>query len=107
MQRSSSLFPTQAMKKRACIVAGSALMLGLGLAPAQAVGEGPNNNQNGTTNTSILHTYDSMVAELKTQDAKQAALDLEVIGQSVKGRDLYLAKYISDPSNPTILFLTQ
>lgn len=48
-----------------------------------------------------------MVAELKTQDAKQSALDLEVIGQSVKGRDLYLVKYISDPSNPTILFLTQ
>ena len=34
-------------------------------------------------------------------------LELEVIGQSVKGRDLYLAKYITDPDNPTILYLTQ
>ena len=32
---------------------------------------------------------------------------LEVIGQSIKGRDLYLAKYISDPANPTILYMTQ
>lgn len=75
--------------------------------PAFAVGEGPNYNGNETINTSILHTYDEMVAELKKQDAKQPAMELEVIGQSVKGRDLYLAKYISDPSNPTILYLTQ
>ena len=34
-------------------------------------------------------------------------MDLEVIGQTVKGRDIYLAKYISNPNNPTILFLTQ
>lgn len=107
MPARSSLFPAKTMKKGACILAGSALLLGLGLAPAQAVGEGPNSNPNGTTNTSILHTYDSMVAELKTQEAKQSAMDLEVIGQSVKGRDLYLAKYLSDPGNPTILFLTQ
>ena len=76
-------------------------------APTFGVGEGPNYNGNETTNTSILRTYDELADFLKTQDAKQDAMELEVIGQSVKGRDLFLAKYISDPANPTILFLTQ
>ena len=34
-------------------------------------------------------------------------MTLEVIGETVKGRDIYIAKYISNPKNPTILFLTQ
>lgn len=74
---------------------------------AFAVGEGPGYGGNETINTSILHTYDELVAELKKQAAKQSNLELEVIGQSVKGRDIYLAKYMSNPANPTILFLTQ
>ncbi|TDL31262.1 carboxypeptidase [Jeotgalibacillus sp. S-D1] len=74
---------------------------------AQAVGNGPGYGGNETINTSILHTYEEMVSYLKTQEAKQKDLELEVIGQSVKGRDLYLAKYIKNPDNPTILFLTQ
>lgn len=103
-----SLFssPTN-LTKTSCILAGSALVLGLGVAPSYAVGNGPGYNGNETINTSILHTHESMVAELKKQDAKQSAMELEVIGQSVKGRDLYLAKYVSDPTNPTIMFLTQ
>ncbi|RJT80178.1 carboxypeptidase [Arthrobacter cheniae] len=76
-------------------------------APAVAVGEGPNYGGNETINTSILRTYDEMVTELQKQDARQPAMELEVIGQSVKGRDLYLAKYITNPDNPTILYLTQ
>ncbi|MHA7262820.1 M14 family zinc carboxypeptidase [Arthrobacter sp. TMN-37] len=76
-------------------------------APAYAVGEGPGYGGHETVNTSILRSYDEVVAELKDQDARQPALELEVIGQSVKGRDLYLAKYISNPDNPTILYLTQ
>lgn len=72
-----------------------------------AVGEGPNYNGNESIQTSILHTHESMVKYLKTLEAKQDALELEVIGQTVKGRDIYLAKYISNPENPTILFLTQ
>lgn len=75
--------------------------------PAGAVGEGPDYRGNETVRTSILHTYDEMVEFLQTQDAKQDALELEVIGQTVKGRDIHLAKYISNPDNPTILFLTQ
>ncbi|WP_341393681.1 M14 family zinc carboxypeptidase [Arthrobacter sp. G119Y2] len=83
------------------------LATGTAAAPAYAVGEGPNYGGNETINTSILRTYDEVVAELQKQDARQAALELEVIGQSVKGRDLYLAKYITNPDNPTILYLTQ
>lgn len=75
--------------------------------PTFAVGNGPNYNGNESVQTSILHTHEELVDFLKVQDAKQEALQLEVIGQSVKGRDIYLAKYISNPENPTILFLTQ
>lgn len=72
-----------------------------------AVGNGPDYGGNETINTSILTTYEEMVSFLKKQEAKQKDMELEVIGQSVKGRDLYLVKYISNPNNPTILFLTQ
>src|SRR5690606_32736503 len=62
---------------------------------AEAVGNGPGYGGNETINTSILHTYDEMVSYLKTQEAKQKNMELEVIGQSVKGRDLYLVKYMT------------
>ncbi len=107
MKNISNQFPARMLKKGSCIVAGSALFLGLGLVPANAVGNGPDYTGNETINTSILHTHESMAAELEKQDAKQTAMELEVIGQSVKGRDLFLAKYLSDPANPTIMFLTQ
>lgn len=90
--------------------AAAALLGGIAAvtAPAAlAVGEGPSCCTNGTVNTSILHTYDSMVAELRTQAATQPRMQLEVIGQTIKGRDIHLVKYLSDPSNPTILYLTQ
>lgn len=96
--------------RRGIVAVGSSIALllaGAAASPAHAVGKGPNYNGHETINTSILHTHDEMVAELTKQDAKQKALELEVIGQSVKGRDLYLAKYISNPDNPTILYLTQ
>ncbi|WP_026582323.1 M14 family zinc carboxypeptidase [Bacillus sp. J33] len=98
------------LKKKVLSVSLSGLMaLGAVTAvgmPAGAVGNGPSTG-NGSIQTSILHTYDSLVDYLKTQDAKQEAMELEVIGQTVKGRDIYMAKYISNPENPTILFLTQ
>lgn len=96
------------MKKTLAAAAlAGALTISSVAGPAVAVGEGPHYNGNETINTSILRTYDELASYLKTQDAKQEAMELEVIGQSVKGRDLYLAKYISNPDNPTILFLTQ
>ena len=99
------------MKKKVLALSLSGLMAigGFASAPisAGAVGEGPNYGGNESIQTSILHTYNDLVDFLKTQDAKQDAMKLEVIGQTVKGRDIYLAKYISNPSNPTILYLTQ
>ncbi|WP_104116574.1 M14 family zinc carboxypeptidase [Arthrobacter sp. B1805] len=98
---------TRRSRTIAALSLAALLASGTAAAPAIAVGEGPNYGGNETINTSILHTYDEMVAELQKQDARQQAMELEVIGQSVKGRDLYLAKYITDPDNPTILYLTQ
>ncbi len=98
------------IKKKVLAISLSGLMAFGGITavglPASAVGNGPSAG-NGSIQTSILHTYDSMVSYLKTQDAKQAAMELEIIGKTVKGRDIYMAKYVSNPANPTILFLTQ
>jgi uncharacterized protein len=80
---------------------------GLMITPTFAAGNGPDVNGNETVQTAMLNTYDEMAAFLKKEDAKQPHMELEVIGQSVKGRDLFLAKYISNPDNPTVLFLTQ
>ncbi|WAJ33397.1 M14 family zinc carboxypeptidase [Arthrobacter sp. FX8] len=93
------------------LAAAGALSLAVvaaGPAPlAGAVGEGPSYDGNGQITTSKLATYDQMVSFLKDQDARQPAMELEVIGQTVKGRDIHLVKYISDPAKPTILYLTQ
>ncbi|MEE2522609.1 M14 family zinc carboxypeptidase [Pseudarthrobacter sp. J75] len=92
------------------LAATGALALAVVAAPlpaANAVGEGPNYDGNGQITTSKLATYDQMVSFLKDQDARQSAMELEVIGQTVKGRDIHLVKYISDPAKPTILYLTQ
>ncbi|MEC5425463.1 M14 family zinc carboxypeptidase [Virgibacillus sp. C22-A2] len=72
-----------------------------------AAGNGPNYGGNETVNTSILRTHDEMVNFLEKQEAKQNDMELEIIGQTVKGRDLHLVKYMKNPENPTILFLTQ
>ncbi|WP_028280155.1 M14 family zinc carboxypeptidase [Arthrobacter sp. H5] len=99
------------MKKQlaAAAMAGALAFTSVAVAApaALAVGEGPGYGGKETINTSILRTYDELADFLKTQDAKQPQMELEVIGQSVKGRDLFLAKYIQNPENPTILFLTQ
>lgn len=92
--------------RRLCTAALVAGLAATGAASATA-GNGPDYNGNETINTSILHTYEELAASLAKQDARQDALDVKVIGQSVKGRDLFLAEYVSDPANPTILFLTQ
>jgi len=76
-------------------------------ATAVAVGEGPDYGGNEVITTSILSTYDEVADFLRAQDAKQDAMELEVIGQTVKGRDIHLVKYVSDPANPTILYLAQ
>lgn len=94
-------------KTMICLAAAGALVLSAAPLQAGAVGNGPHYGGNETINTSILTTYSEMASFLKTQAAKQKDMELEVIGQSVKGRDLYVAKYMKNPENPTILFLTQ
>ncbi|SEI02495.1 Zinc carboxypeptidase [Halobacillus karajensis] len=73
----------------------------------QAAGNGPDYQGHETINTSILHTYSEMVDFLKTQEKKQSNMELEVIGETVKGRDIHLVKYMQNPANPTILYITQ
>ncbi|AEG45555.1 M14 family zinc carboxypeptidase [Isoptericola variabilis] len=90
----------------AALTLTGALVVG-GTATAGAVGEGPDYQGNEVITTSILSTYDEVVDFLHAQDAKQDAMELEVIGQTVKGRDIHLVKYVSDPENPTILYLAQ
>lgn len=75
--------------------------------PAGAVGEGPNYNGNESIQTSILNTHETMVEYLKEQDAKQEAMELEVIGQTVQKRDIYAVKYEKNKDKPYVLFLTQ
>ncbi|MDI3404652.1 M14 family zinc carboxypeptidase [Streptomyces cavernicola] len=105
--RRSSGFPRSARRTTAALT-GALLLTGtLFAGNAAAVGEGPDYQGNETVNTSILSTYDDVAGFLKDQDAKQDAMELEVIGQTVKGRDIHLAKYMSDPDNPTILYLAQ
>lgn len=102
MRRTLTTFRTLAVS--------GALVLAVTAAPAplaSAVGEGPSYDGNGQVTTSKLATYDEMVQFLKEQDARQPAMELEVIGQTVKGRDIHVAKYMSDPAKPTILYLTQ
>jgi murein tripeptide amidase MpaA len=74
-------------------------------APVSAAG--PDYNGNETIKNERLHSYEEMSNLLERLDAKSEALSIEVYGQSVKGRDLYLAKFGSDETNPTILYLTQ
>ncbi|MFM9371048.1 M14 family zinc carboxypeptidase [Streptomyces sp. Da 82-17] len=105
--RRFSGFPRSARTATAALT-GALLLTGtLFTGNAAAVGEGPDYQGNETVNTSILSTYDDVARFLKDQDARQDAMKLEVIGQTVKGRDIHLAKYVSDPDNPTILYLAQ
>ncbi|WP_406378336.1 M14 family zinc carboxypeptidase [Streptomyces sp. NBC_00873] len=105
--RRSSAFARSARTTTAALTGALLLTGALFNGTAAAVGEGPDYRGNETINTSILSTYDDVARFLKDQDAKQDAMKLEVIGQTVKGRDIHLVKYVSNPDNPTILYLAQ
>ncbi|MCA0172128.1 M14 family zinc carboxypeptidase [Bacillus sp. RAR_GA_16] len=75
--------------------------------PSFAQGNGPDVNGKETVQTAMLTTYEEMSNFLVKENQKQESMDLEVIGKTTKDRDIYLVKYITNPENPTILFLTQ
>ncbi|RHW42861.1 carboxypeptidase [Neobacillus notoginsengisoli] len=98
------------MKRKLLALSLSVAIASSGLIPAGqafAIGNGPDVNGNETVQTARLTTYEEMADFLKKENQRQKHMKLEVIGQSVKGRDLFLAKYGTNPENPTILFLTQ
>ncbi|MFG6114913.1 M14 family zinc carboxypeptidase [Halobacillus sp. MO56] len=97
------------LKKKMVTLTLAMALTGMGVAapPALAGGNGPDVNGNETVQTSMLTTYSEMKNFLQKEASKQQQMDLEVIGQTTKGRDIHLVKYISNPENPTILYLTQ
>src|SRR5699024_10900432 len=74
---------------------------------AMAEGNGPNYDANESVKSSICTTHEELGEYLRKQEAKQKDMELEVFGQTVKDRDLYVVKYIKNPENPTVLYLTQ
>ncbi|WP_173915482.1 M14 family zinc carboxypeptidase [Halobacillus sp. Marseille-Q1614] len=68
---------------------------------------GPNYGGNETVKNERLHSYEEMVKALEKADQQSERLTVETFGESVKGRDLYLAKFGTNEDNPTVLFLTQ
>ncbi|WP_175615972.1 M14 family metallopeptidase [Piscibacillus halophilus] len=88
-------------------VSGMLVFSGLALTTPVLAANGPDYNGNETIKNERLHDYEEMTSFLEHLDQKSEALELEVYGQSVKGRDLYLAKFGNNEDNPTILYLTQ
>ncbi|SFF72824.1 Murein tripeptide amidase MpaA [Halobacillus alkaliphilus] len=99
------------MKKKilSMALAGTLLAAGAATGPVLAgnSANGPNYEGNETIKNERLHSYEEMVKVLEKADSQSEAMELETYGESVKGRDLYLAKFASDEDNPTVLFLTQ
>ncbi|GAB3802223.1 M14 family zinc carboxypeptidase [Virgibacillus kimchii] len=95
------------MKKLIIFLFTAILVIGGSASVVLAKGNGPNYGGNETVNTSILHTYEEMIDYLEKQESKQHDMELEVIGQTVKERDIFLVKYMTNPDNPTILYLAQ
>lgn len=98
------------MKKRLLMITLVLMLMTSGIFTAPAVsakGNGPNYGGNESVQTSIYTTHEELGEFLRKQEARQDHMELEVFGETVKGRDLYLVKYIKNPENPTVLFLTQ
>lgn len=99
------------MKKKLIIGALSSALVASGIAfstpGGNVLADGPDYKGNETIKNERLHNYEEMVSMLQHLDQKSDALSLEVYGQSVKGRDLYLAKFGYNDENPTVLYLTQ
>ncbi|MDQ0253084.1 murein tripeptide amidase MpaA [Evansella vedderi] len=95
------------MKKLLMIALAILLISSMFVLPVGAVGEGPNYNGNETIKNERLTSHEDLVKQIERAAERSPNMEAEVIGQSVKGRDLYLVKFGNNPDNPTILFLTQ
>ena len=95
------------MNKKIMVFALIAAML-LSTLTAFGVGSGPNYNGNERIKDSRVTSHEDMTTQLERYARQSDLLELEVIGQSVKGRDLFLVKFGDyDESKPTVLYLTQ
>ncbi|WP_431803768.1 M14 family zinc carboxypeptidase [Halobacillus andaensis] len=84
-----------------------ALLASPSVSPVAAEGSGPEVNENQQVKIESLTSNDELASFLKKIDKKSENISVEVIGQSIKGRDLHLVKAGNNASNPTILMLTQ
>jgi hypothetical protein len=96
---------------RAMLAALAALLLVVGLAPL--AGADPQSRPNGPwvqeaekLNLEGFRSYEQLVAELhRIEDSSRGRVELEVIGTSNEGRDIYLARVGS--GERSVLYLTQ
>ncbi|WP_085994120.1 M14 family zinc carboxypeptidase [Oceanobacillus senegalensis] len=75
--------------------------------PVNAEVKGPDVNENQEVKIERLTSNEELANFLQKSDQQSENIEVEVFGQSIKGRDLHLVKAGNDPSNPTILMLTQ
>jgi len=77
------------------------------MAETDIIPGGPWITENQKVNYEALHSYDELVKALKQiEKAAKGLVELEVIGQTNLGRDIYLAK-VGDPDNTPVMFQTQ
>ena len=76
-------------------------------AKADIVPGGPWLTDNQNVNLNALHSYEELVKALKQiEKSSKGIVELEVIGLTNQGREIYLAK-IGDPANTPVMFQTQ
>lgn len=78
-----------------------------GFAKTDIVPGGPWISDNQNVNLSRLSSYDELVKRLhQIEKSSKGLIELEVIGQTNYGKDIYMAK-VGDPSNDPVMIMTQ
>jgi zinc carboxypeptidase len=68
---------------------------------------GPFITDNQNVSLSRLSSYDELVKSLhQIEKSSKGLIELEVIGQTINGKDLYMAK-VGDPDNDAVMIMTQ
>jgi hypothetical protein len=77
------------------------------LAKTDIIPGGPWITDNQNVNLNALHSYEELVKNLKQiEKSSKGLVELEVIGLTNQGRDIYLAK-VGDPAKTPVMFQTQ